>query len=168
MDSFSDVIELLNRIKSEGVIADYAIGGAMAATFWDEALATQDLDVAVTYTNDVSPFDPLRPILERLPEDKFPRKGEHIMIADVPVQFLPSWSPIVDAAIRNAAVLAYDPSDPNTVSLRVITPTYLAAIWQTDTGALTSKRRDRIARFKDAGLLDNELLGELTSPEKKP
>ena len=42
--AFSDVISVIDRMKADRVIADYAIGGAMAVSFWTEPVATQDLD----------------------------------------------------------------------------------------------------------------------------
>ena len=165
MPEFSEVLKLLAQLKQEGVVADYAIGGAMAASIWDEVTATEDLDVAVVYANDPPILDPLRPILDRLPPENFPREGEHIMIFGVPVQFLPAWSPIAIEAVREAKDLPYDPEDPKSPCMRVMTATHLAALWQTDPGALTGKRRERIARFDEAGLLDKALLKKLTSDQ---
>ena len=166
MFHFADVLRVLGRLRDEGVVADYAIGGAMAANFWDEAVATQDLDVIVVL--DPSPsssLDPLRPIFDRLPEASYPRRGEHVEIAGVPVQFFPAWSALVASAVRHAHEGPYDPDDEAAPSLRVITPTYLAAIWQADAGDLTPRRRERIERFRDAGLLDEALLGQLLSEQ---
>ena len=108
MFEFADVLRLLNQLKAEGVIADYAIAGAMAAAFWDEATATQDLDVAVTFLNEPSSLDPLRPIFDRLPESQYPRSGEHIVVAGVPVQFMPAWTPLVSEAVAQAVEMPYD------------------------------------------------------------
>jgi hypothetical protein len=58
VSQFADVLRLLERLKREGVVADYAIAGAMAANFWDEAVATQDLDVVVMFREPPSPLDP--------------------------------------------------------------------------------------------------------------
>lgn len=58
MSHFADVLRLLERMKEEGVVADYAIAGAMAANFWDEAVATQDLDVVVVLDPQPSPLIP--------------------------------------------------------------------------------------------------------------
>lgn len=165
MFHFADVLRLLELLKAEGIVADYAIAGAMAANFWDEAVATQDLDVVVVFKTPPTPLDPLRPIFERLPESTYPRRGEHIEIAGVPVKFLPAWSPLVVRAVRNAHDVPYDPDDATTPRLRVMTPTHLAAIWQSDAGAMTPRRRERIARFREAGLLDDDELGRLLSEE---
>ncbi len=160
MLEFADVLRLLNRLKEEGVVSDYAIAGAMAAAFWDEATATQDLDVAVTFLNDPSSLDPLRPIFDRLPAAQYPRSGEHIVIAGVPVQFMPAWTSLVSEAVAHAVDLPYD---TDSVTLRVMTPTYLTAIWQHDAGAATPRRKERVARFREAGLLDEALLEQLLS-----
>jgi hypothetical protein len=155
----------LERLKTEGVVADYAIAGAMAANFWDEAVATQDLDVVVVFKTPASPLDPLRPIFDRLPDAAYPRRGEHIEIAGVPVQFLPAWSTLVARSVREAHEGPYDPDDTTAPPLRVMTPTHLAAIWQSDTGAMTPRRRERVARFREAGLLDEARLSRLLSEE---
>lgn len=38
-------LEVLNKLVAEGVIRDYAIGGAMGATFYLEPISTMDLDM---------------------------------------------------------------------------------------------------------------------------
>ena len=42
-----EVIETINRMKADGVIERYAIGGAVGATFYLEPVATIDVDVFV-------------------------------------------------------------------------------------------------------------------------
>lgn len=163
MFHFADVLKLLERLKDEGVVADYALAGAMAANFWDEAVATQDLDVVVLFSTPASRLDPLRPIFDRLPEASYPRHGEHIEIAGVPVQFLPAWNSLVARGVRDAHEGSYDPDDATAPPLRVMTPTHLAAIWLSDASALTPRRRERIARFRESGLLDEALLTRLLS-----
>lgn len=163
MSQFADILRLLAQLKQEGIIADYAIAGAMAANFWDEAVATQDLDVVVIPEGSAAALDPLRPILDRLPDQSYPRRGEHIEIAGVPVQFLPAWNALVARAVREAHEGPYDPGDADAPRLRVMTPTHLAAIWQSDPAALTPRRRERIARLREAGLLDEDLLARLLS-----
>lgn len=165
MFHFGDILRLLETLKREGVVADYAIGGAMAANFWDEAIATQDLDVIVVFATTPSPLNPLRPIFDRLPAAEYPRRGEHVEVAGVPVQFLPAWNDLVADAVRHAYEGPYDAGDPSGPRLRVVTPTHLAAMWQRDAGALTPRRRERIARFREAGLLDETLLNRLLSQE---
>lgn len=41
------VFQLLNQMSCDGAIPNYAIGGAIAAVFYVEPFATQDIDVFV-------------------------------------------------------------------------------------------------------------------------
>lgn len=41
------IIHLLNKMKKEGVIKNYAIGGATALIYYFEPIQTQDIDVFV-------------------------------------------------------------------------------------------------------------------------
>jgi len=42
-----DVLATVNRMRADGVISDYAVGGAVAATFYLEPLSTVDVDIFV-------------------------------------------------------------------------------------------------------------------------
>ena len=166
MGQFCDVLLLLNRLKAEGVIHEYAIGGAVAVSLWAEPVATQDLDVVVTLAGDPHPLDPLRPLWDWFKRHGKTFEGEHVLIAGVPVQFLVAWSPLVREAVATAAEAVYDPADPQSPTIRLIRPTYLVAMWQTDQGADTPSRRERAARLREAGLVDDALLTELSSRAK--
>jgi hypothetical protein len=65
--------------------------------------------------------------------------------------------------VRDAYEGPYDPDDAAAPHVRIMTPTHLAAIWQSDAGALTPRRQERIVRFREAGLLDEALLALLLS-----
>ena len=166
MAQFRDVLLLLSRLKAEGVIHDYAIGGAVAVSLWAEPVATQDLDVIVTIAGDAHLLDPLRPLLDWFNQHGHTLDGEHVLIAGVPVQFLVAWSPLVREAVATAAETVYDPADPQSPTIRLIQPTYLVAMWQMDQGADTPRRREHTARLREAGLVDEILLTELLSKTK--
>ena len=40
-----DTLQVLLRLRDEGALADFAIGGAIAASFFTPAVATEDLDI---------------------------------------------------------------------------------------------------------------------------
>ena len=122
MGQFRDVLLLLSRLKAEGVIHDYAIGGAVAVSLWAEPVATQDLDVIVTVAGDAHPLDPLRPLLDWFNQRGQTFEGEHVLIAGVPVQFLAAWSPLVREAVATATETPYDPADPQSPTIRLIRP----------------------------------------------
>lgn len=163
MDSFGDVLVVLARLKTDAIVEDYAVGEAMAVSFWTEPVATQDLDVVVTFRAEQHPLDPLRPVFNWLDAQGFRLDGEHAMIAGVPVQFLVAWNSIVEQAVEQAADVPYDPSDPASPVLRLIRPTFLVAMWQGDPGADTPRRRERAAMLREAGLVDEKLLTALLS-----
>ena len=54
-----DVIAAINDLKERGLIQDYAISGAIAQLFWDEAVVTFDLDVLVLLGPMANNLDPL-------------------------------------------------------------------------------------------------------------
>lgn len=168
MDSFGDVLLLLRRLKTDGIVSDYAIGGAMAVSFWTEPVATQDLDVVITLPAPAaSDLDPLREVFTWLRELGIGFTGEHAMVAGVPVQFLLAWNSLVADGVEHAVDLPYRPDDPESPMLRLIPPTYLVAIWQADPAANTSRRRERAAMLREAGLVDEALLAALLSGHRR-
>ena len=50
-----EVIKALNQIKADGVISDYAVGGAVAASFYIDAINTEDVDAFVFIRSPVKP-----------------------------------------------------------------------------------------------------------------
>ena len=150
-------------MKADGVVEDYAVGGAMAVSFLNEPIATQDLDVVVTLAVETHPLDPLREVFDWLQTHGFPLESEHAMIAGVPVQFLVAWSALVEEAVKTAQTVPYDPGVPDGPLLPLITPTYLVAMWQMDKSADTPRRRERAAMLREAGLVDENLLAALRS-----
>ena len=63
-----EALKVLSELVSEGVIEDYAIGGALGATFYLEPVVTLDLDVFVLFNDntDNTSLVPLQPIYEAL------------------------------------------------------------------------------------------------------
>ena len=57
-----EALRVLAELVAEGVIEDYAIGGAMGATFYLEPVVTMDLDVFVLFKDNTSllPLQPIR------------------------------------------------------------------------------------------------------------
>ena len=60
-----EAVTVLNQMVADGVINDYAIGGAMGATFYLEPVMTMDLDVFVLFHDDTNLL-PLQPIYDYL------------------------------------------------------------------------------------------------------
>ena len=47
LPKFYQVIVAIEDLKAQGVIQEYAVFGAVAQAFWDEAIPTFDLDILV-------------------------------------------------------------------------------------------------------------------------
>jgi hypothetical protein len=102
LSAFKSVLKRLNALKKSGLIQDYAIGGGYAVIFHDVPYATYDLDIFVTITSG-TPFTRLSPLYDHFRSKGANFKNEHILIDDIPVQFLTNdISPLVDDAIRTA------------------------------------------------------------------
>lgn len=154
---FAEVIAAIDELEERGAIADYAISGAMAQLFWDEAIPTFDLDVLVLLGGNVAnDLDPLRKILEWAAERNYPIRREHVVISDFPVQFVPAPDDLSAEAIENAAVLEVE-----AVSVRVVRPEYLIALWLRPGPGSTPRRRERAAKLKEDVQLDADLLSDL-------
>lgn len=118
------VFSIVNEMITDGVIEDYAIGGAIGASFYIEARATEDIDIFVHVRPGTPPFQELTEIYSYLNNKGFLPKSEFVVIQDWDVQFLiPGDGSLEDEAVKQANIIKYH--DQN---VRVMMPEYLAAI----------------------------------------
>jgi len=116
-------IELLNALQGDGVISHYAIGGAVAATFYLEPAATLDVDVFVLLSNPSGDLVSLTPIYEYLKARGGIEDREHIVLGDWPVQFL-----VPANELETDAVAASVPVDVEGVRTWIMLAEHLVAI----------------------------------------
>jgi hypothetical protein len=138
-----ETLKVLNQMVRRGVIDDYAIGRAIAAIYYLEPFETSDLDVFVQIGLEGSALTILAPIYDYLRENGYKAQAEFVNIEGVPVQFLPSYSPLIDEAIEKAKMVKFD-----RVQTRVLRPEHLVAI-MIDTGR--PKDHLRISMFLEQG-----------------
>jgi len=155
MASFENTLRVVNAMKDTGIVADYAIAGAMALMFWIEPVPTFDLDVLVLLPPSAKPLVSLEPIYQWAAARGYAAEHEHLIIDGVPVQFLPSYSDLADEAIRTAV-----PRDYQGVDVRVVRPEYLVALYLVPS-ARTLKRRERAAALRDSAAIDSEQLAKV-------
>jgi len=86
-------LQVLNELEREGAIGRYAIGGAMAATFYAEPVLTFDLDVFVLLPPGESGLLTRGPLYDALRQRGYSEEGECILIEGVPCSFCPSITP---------------------------------------------------------------------------
>jgi hypothetical protein len=140
-------LAVINQMQTDGVIGQYAIGGAVGATFYLEPAATLDIDVFVTFQkNSGSPLISLAPIYDYLTARGHKTQGEYIVIGSWPVQFLPPGNPLVEEALTYAVATAVDG-----VSTHVMTAEHLVAI-ALQVGR--AKDHNRILQFIESGALE--------------
>ena len=150
-----EALKVLQGLVADGVIEDYAIGGAMGATFYLEPVVTMDLDVFVLFKDNTSLL-PLQPIYDALkkrgyfPDDRMP---ECIDIGGTPVQFLPVYNPLLEEALSHAVSFDYDG-----VPARVLPAEYLAAI-SVQTGR--AKDKLRVQSFLASERFDEKRFAEI-------
>jgi hypothetical protein len=132
------VCDILEQLLSEGTLTQYAIGGATAAGFHGEPLATRDVDVFVFL--EASPgalLVSLEPLYARLAELGFAEFDEEgLLIHGFPVQFLSAAPGLETEALNEAVAHEWDSH-----CIRVMRPEHLAAI------ALTVERPKDRARL---------------------
>jgi hypothetical protein len=150
--SFSEAVVAINDLKEAKLIEDYAIGGAMAAVFWTEAITTFDLDVLVLLPSGESSLISLAPIYAWAEERQYPLRDEHIVIGGVPVQFLPAYSALAEEAVREAKTLDY-----NGLPVRVVRPEHLIGL-ALEGSAKTARRRERAAMLRETAEVDETVL----------
>jgi hypothetical protein len=117
-------LEIVNRMQAAGIVGKYAIGGAVGATFYLEPSATLDVDIFVVLpTTAGSSLTSLAPIYEYLKTQGCQEQGEHILIEDWPVQFLPANNPLEKEALEQAVT-----ADVEGTSTFVLSAEHLIAI----------------------------------------
>ena len=156
--NLNDTIDRINRMRDERIIGDFAIGGAVAAGFYIEAAATEDVDVFAALSEKGGLID-LDPIFAYARARGYPKLGPYIVIGGWKVQFLPAGTPLVQEAIDQAVhrsagdlkIRLFSPEHVVAVALQVGRPKDLTRIAQF-LEADNSKERKR--RFDEAKLTD--------------
>ena len=154
MATLADVFRELNNLKAEGVVREYALGGATAVLFYAEPSRTYDVDVFVLLAPaTISASEPLKGIYAWARMRGFAEEAEHILMHGVPVQFLPAHNALAEEAVAHARTLEYDG-----VPVRVIGPEHLAALAFQAGGA---RRRERAWQLLESNSVDREKLRTL-------
>jgi len=152
-------LEVINRMQADGVIGNYAIGGAVGATFYLEPAATLDIDVFVSMKNPQGGLLPtLTPIYDYLTSRGYKTEKEYITLEGWPVQFLPASDALDEEALQQAVE-----TELEGVPTRVVAAEHLVAM-----ALRTSRAKDfaRILQFVESGVLDSEKLDPILKKHK--
>ena len=152
--------EILLQIQNEGLIGRFAVGGAIAAGFYVEAVATEDLDVFAFLQARESGLVLVTPIYERLKQLGGIVQSEHVRIGKWPVQVLPAYNPLIESAVLDAKLVKFE-----VLEVPVVSPEHLCAI-----ALQTGRAKDfqRVNSLLEAGVInEGRLQGLVVDHELK-
>lgn len=118
-------LEMINELKREELIKDYAVGGAIGVLRWVEPFFTRDLDIFIIPAERIKEGEliTLAPIYEFLKRKGYSKwVGQWIIIEGVPVEFIPSEG-LAKESVENAVETEFED-----IKTRVIVPEYLIAL----------------------------------------
>jgi hypothetical protein len=152
MTTLSKTLAVLNQMQREGVIGEYAIGGAIAAFFYLEPGATFDVDIFISL-NAPTGLISLTPLYEYLRAKGYREKNETVTIEGWDVQFIPAYNPLVREALASARTI-----DLDGIATRILSPEHLMAI-----ALQTGRGKDfaRVLQFLEAGVADRARFNEI-------
>jgi hypothetical protein len=143
------VIQVLNRMQSDGVVENYAIGGGIAAIYYIEPYDTKDLDIFIpvsAVTVGKAGLLSLAPIYSYLEKLGYPAVKEGVLIEDWLVQFIPASETTQEEALKDARTAKYGNTET-----KIFSPEHLAAELLRS-GRL--KDHVRVAALMDSGKID--------------
>jgi hypothetical protein len=118
-----EVCDILERLVKDGILSQYAIGGATAAGFHGEPLATRDVFVFIN-TKPEQLIVSLEPVFSKLAQLGFRDfEDEAVLIHGLPVQFLIASPGLESEALQDAVRIGWDHH-----RMRVLRPEHPAAI----------------------------------------
>jgi hypothetical protein len=97
------VLAVINEMRDAGIIGKYAIGGAVAATFYIEPTSTYDIDIFIPFVNILgSSLASPGKIYDYLLPRGYKTQGAHFFIGGWQVQFLPAEDDLYKEALLKA------------------------------------------------------------------
>lgn len=150
-----DALKVLLQVRDEGVLAEFAIGGAIAASFYAPAVSTEDLDVFAFLKPSASGLLILTPVYERLQALGGRVENEYVVIGAWPVQILPAYTPLVEEAVSKSVERLFED-----LMVRVVDANYLCAI-----ALQTGRAKDylRVQTLIESGHVRAQVLTELVN-----
>jgi hypothetical protein len=143
-------LQVLNTLERDGTVRRYAIGGAMAATFYAEPVLTFDLEIFVLLSRATGALITLAPLYDDLRRRGYTDKGECVLIEGVPVQFLPAYNALLEEALAEGRETLYERTPT-----QMLRAEHLVAI-AVQTGR--EKDRQRVHLLMEQALMNPEYL----------
>lgn len=123
ISGIKEVLILLNEMREDGILDQFAIGGGIATALYVEPYTTSDIDI-FCYLKQSFIIVSLSPIYEYLQARGAKIEKEYLRVGIWPIQFiLPQKDSLPEEALKNANTVSI-----SGVETRIFTPEYLAAI----------------------------------------
>lgn len=143
-------LKIINELKQQGLIKNFAIGGGIATIFYVESILTYDLDVFYGPSGNEEGITTLTPIYDWLKDKGYKLHREHIIIEGIPVQFIPIYNELIKNAVEEAVEVKYEET-----GTRIFKPEYLIAIM---VQTFRSKDKERIIKLIDEAEIKRDYL----------
>ena len=100
-------LRVVNEMRDTGVIGRYAIGGAVAATFYIEPTSTFDIDIFISFGGDsenpiAASIEAMGRIYKFLRDNNYKEENGYALIAGWGVQFLPAEDNLLKEALEHS------------------------------------------------------------------
>jgi hypothetical protein len=143
----------LNQLVAEGLVEAYAIGGAVGASFYIQAMQTEDVDAFVFLPKQTGGLVLLTPVYETLIKLGGVVEREYVRFGGWPLQILTDGTELVAEAIREALDVEFDG-----VATRVFRPEHLCTV-----ALQTGRAKDylRVKTFLEQNAVDADKLAEV-------
>lgn len=147
------VIKIIDELKHNKLIGEFAIAGGIATIFYVEPILTYDLDIFFIMPEGNKGIVTLSPIYNYLKRKGYSADKEHIVIEGLPVQLIPVYNELVKEAVENAKIVKY-----KNVKTKIIRAEHLIAIMiQTS----RPKDKERIIKLMDEAKIDRKYLNKI-------
>jgi len=145
------VFREMNGLVNRGLIAEWALGGALAGIYYTEPITTYDADIFFV-PSDLGLSAGIPAIYEELQSKGWRAEGEHLLVNGFPVQLLAAQG-LTEDAVRESAKIEFEGAPG-----RVFTAEYIVAI-AASVGRL--KDRARIEQLFAQTTIDTERLSAI-------
>lgn len=145
-------LKVISRLHKEGVLEEYAIGGAIATIYYTEPFATFDVDIFFIPPEEQGILV-LTPFYDYLNKKGYKTHKEYILIGETPIQFIPAATALEKEAVQNAVVVSY-----KNVKVNILRLEYLIAIFLS---VYRLKDREKIVKLIEQTKIDRKLLTEI-------
>ena len=148
-----EALRSLNQLVVDRIIEQYAIGGAIGASFYLEAMQTEDIDAFVFMKPSTGGPLSLAPIYDALVALGGSIEREYVRFAEWPVQILPDANDLIRESIRMAKEVEFDG-----IPTRIFTAEHLCAV-----ALQTGRTKDylRVTMFLEQRAVEPKLLEDL-------